>query len=119
LTWSHRTLEQHIAEVTKRTPLNLLFKPTAKRHQKAIDPETGRTLGYARWNLPPSHVTNADGTAVWPEAVVPAVEPEEAAEIERIADTAIWDPNDALDEPEEQLRKIKNDILARKPYMRM
>jgi hypothetical protein len=75
LAWRHRTLEHHISEIAKRMPRNLLNDRMTKRHQKAIDPETGRILGYARWILPLSHATNADGTPAWPEAVVPAVGP--------------------------------------------
>jgi hypothetical protein len=118
LAWPHRTLEQHIAQVAKRTPRTLVNDRATKRHQKAIDPETGRLLGYARWHLPPSHATNADGTPTWLEAVGPAVGPEEEAEIRRIADTAIWDPKYDSDEFIALLRPIKNEIFGRKPYIR-
>jgi len=117
LAWRHKTLEQHLVQVAKRTPRNLLNDRLTKRHQKAIDPKTGRLLGYARWILPPSHATNEDGTLVWPEAVVPAVGPEEEAEFRRIADTAIWDPNTDSDELLVPVYKVKEEILARKPYM--
>lgn len=110
-------LDDQITQVTKRFPRNLLDEREIKRHQKAIDPETGRVVGYARWYLPPTHVTNADGTPVWPDAMVPAVEAEEEAEFLKIADTAIWNPNNETDGT--AVRLTKEGILARKPYMRM
>jgi len=118
LAWKHRTLEFHIEEVTKRFPRNLLNERTIKRHQKAIDPETGRIVGYARWYLPDAYAKNADGTLTWPEAVVPAVTVEEEAEFRRIASTVIWDPNNEADEDPDPVEETKKEILARKPYMR-
>jgi hypothetical protein len=119
LDWAHRTLEEHIDCQIKRIPRTLLFKPTTKRNQKATDPETGRLLGYARWNLPPQYTTNADDTPVWPEAVVPAVSPEEEARLFQIADAALWNPRNEGEDLEVELRQVKKEILARKDYMRM
>ncbi|RDW69861.1 acetyltransferase-2 [Coleophoma cylindrospora] len=119
LAWRHTTLEHHIVEVAKRIPRNLLTDRTTKRHQKVTDPDTGRLLGYARWYLPPSHATSTDGAPVWPEAIVPAVEPKAEAEIRRIAATAIWDPNAESDALLVPIREVKNEILARKPYMHL
>ena len=118
LLWrDNTTLEQLIAIGTKRVPRNLLNDRMTLRHQKAIDPETGRLLGYARWVLPASHATTADGKPVWSEALVPAVGQEEEAEIRRVAAAANWNPNHgtgALDVP---VTKIKDEILGRKPYL--
>ncbi|RFU29309.1 hypothetical protein B7463_g7031, partial [Scytalidium lignicola] len=86
---------------------------------KTLDPETGDIVGYARWILPPTHATTEDSTLAWPEAVVLAAGPDEEAEIRRIADTAIWDPNTDSDELLLPIREIKNEILTRKPYMRL
>ncbi|KAH8802600.1 acetyltransferase [Xylogone sp. PMI_703] len=118
LAWRHRTLEHHVAEVTKRFPRNLINNRETWRHQKAVDPETGEIVGYARWILPSTHATTADGALAWPEAVIPAVGPDEEAEIRRIASTAIWDPNTDSDELLVPIREIEEEILARKPYMR-
>jgi hypothetical protein len=95
----------------------LLFKLQNKRHQKAINPETGHLLGYARWNLPPQYTTNAEGLPVWPEAVFPAVFPEEEARFLQIANDTIWDPRG--EDLEEELRQVKKEILARRDYMCM
>ncbi|KAK6086324.1 acetyltransferase [Seiridium cupressi] len=64
-----------------------------------LDPKTGRILGYAQWHIPP--------------------DPEEEAEIRRVAETAFWDPNTGPDVFIEVTRPVKNEILARKPYMRL
>jgi hypothetical protein len=62
LDWTHRTLKEYIDCQTKRFPDTLLFNATTKRHQKAVNPETGRLLGYARWNPPLQYIAKA---AVW------------------------------------------------------
>jgi hypothetical protein len=118
--WRHRTLEQHIVQVAKETPRDLLDDDrTTKRHQKAIDLQTGHLLGYARWKIPPSHAAHEDGTPAWPEAVVPAVGPDEETEIRRIADAAIKDGSSQSYGSLSPLRKVRAEILARKSYMRM
>ncbi|KAK2038477.1 acetyltransferase [Colletotrichum somersetense] len=119
LAWRHRTLEYHISQVAKRTPRNLLGDPETKRQQKAIDPVTGRIVGFARWYLPASYARNADGTPAWSDAVVPAVTSEEEAQIQRVAKTAHWDPNEESDELIIPIREAKDEILATKPYMRL
>jgi hypothetical protein len=117
--WRHRTAEEHVAQVAKETPRDLLDDDrTTKRHQKAVDPETGALMGYARWKIPPSHAVDADGGLAWPEAVVPAVRPEEEAEIRRVADTAVQDASSESDESGAALRKVRMAVLERKSYMR-
>lgn len=55
LAWRHRTLEYHISQIALRFPRNLLNNREALRHQKAVDTETSRILGYARWCLDAPH----------------------------------------------------------------
>lgn len=118
LAWKHRTLEYHISQITKRMPRNLLNDRETKRHQKAVDAETGRLVGYARWILPESRARLADGTPAWPQAVVPAVSAEEEAEIRRVADTAHMDPNEEFDHLTDHIQEVKKEILSRKEYLR-
>lgn len=118
LAWKHRTLDYHISQIAKRMPRNLLNDREIKRHQKAVDLETGRLVGYARWILPEARATLRDGTPAWPEAVVPAVSPEEEAEIRRVAATAHWDPNEESDHLGEHIQEAKKEILVRKEYIR-
>ena len=88
------------------------------RHQTAVDPETGRILGYARWCLPSSFEINPDGTPIWPEAQVPAVEPEKEAEIRRTAETVVWDPNnDADGELSHRVDALKEDVTPQTPHI--
>jgi hypothetical protein len=53
----------------------------------------------------------------WPEAIVPAVEPEEEARFLQIANDTLWDPRG--EDLEEEMRQVKKEILDRKDYMRM
>lgn len=83
-----------------------------------MDPETGRILGYARWRLPPSHRTSPDdGTPIWPEAQVPAVEAEKEAEIRRIAETVVWDPNDDADVLLDRVNALEKEVTPKKSYI--
>ncbi|KAK1445699.1 acetyltransferase [Colletotrichum melonis] len=119
LAWRHRTLEYHIKQIAKRTPRNLISDPDTKRHQKAVDPVTGRIVGYARWILPSSHAKSIGGAPAWPDAVVPSVSQEEEAEIRRVAGTAHWDPNEESDDLLVPIREAEDEILSRRAYMRV
>ncbi|KAK1673598.1 acetyltransferase [Colletotrichum godetiae] len=119
LAWRHRTLDYHITEVAKRTPRNLISDRDTKRHQKAVDPVTGRIVGYARWILPASHAKIIGGAPAWPDAVVPSVSEEKEAEIRRVAATVHWDPNQESNELLIPIREAENEILTKKDYMRL
>jgi hypothetical protein len=112
------TLEEHIANMAKRYPRRLISEPETSRHQKVIDTETGRILGYARWLLPEANAVLADGTPAWPEAMVPAVSPEEEEEIKRVAEAITLNPNNNTDHLDKAVGAIKDRILAKKPYFR-
>ncbi|KAI4598847.1 hypothetical protein KJ359_002740 [Pestalotiopsis sp. 9143b] len=117
LSWRHTTLEKHIAETAKRYPRNLLRNRDTARHQKAVDAETGRLVGYARWLVPASHALTAEGEPVWPEAVVPAVSPDEEAEFARIAEAADWKPDTTSDPLDDEVGRIKRELMEAKSYM--
>jgi hypothetical protein len=118
LAWKHRTLEYHISQVALRTPRNLLSDRETRRHQKAVDADTGRIVGYARWILPESRARLEDGSLAWPEAVVPGVGEEEEAEIRRVAGTVHWDPNEESDHLADEVQRARKEILGRGEYMR-
>lgn len=103
--------------MTKRYPRRLISDPETSRHQKLIDLETGRLLGYVRWVLPESHAVLANGEPAWPEAMAPVVSLEEEAEIKRVAEATTWNPNNDTDPLDEAVRVIKDKIMARKPYL--
>ncbi len=123
LEWRHRTLDYHISQVALRYPRTLLRNRATARHQKAVDPASGEILGYVRWSLPESHSTittedgNEEGTPAWPEAVIPPVSKQQEDEISRVAATAVWDPDLTSDPLLDGMRKIQEEILARKTYM--
>ncbi|KAK1708219.1 acetyltransferase [Colletotrichum acutatum] len=119
LAWRHRTLEYHITQIAQRTPRNLISDPDTKRHEKAVDPATGRIVGYARWILPASHAKSICGAPAWPDAVVPSVSEEKEAEIRRVAAMAHWDPNQESDELLIPIHEAENEVLSKKEYMRL
>lgn len=117
LAWKHRTLEYHITQIRKRMPRVLTIDRNGRRHQKAVDPVTGKLVGYARWVLPESHATLPDGSRVWPDAMGPAVSEEEEAEFRRLAESAHWDPNEESDALSQPALDKKKEILTRKEYL--
>ncbi|KAJ5199672.1 Acyl-CoA N-acyltransferase [Penicillium cf. griseofulvum] len=65
--WENPSAESIIPGAIKRVPWTLMSSTETKRHQKAIDVETGQVVGYARWSLPPIMAKKGD---VWLEAQV-------------------------------------------------
>lgn len=105
-----------IKQCTDRSPRNLLKDRADHRHLKAVDPETGRFVGYIRFVLPPRLVGTGTGGPVWPEAQTPDVAAEEREEIERVASAADWThAEDDLDPP---LTRKKAELMAKKEYIR-
>lgn len=119
LNWKgHRTLDQVIDISSKRQARNLLRDRVILRHQAAVDCDTGRIVGYARWKLPPGHVT-VEGTDVpqWVEAQVPDVGEAERDAFSKLAESADWCPSDHMDALDEPVAKIKRGLLAKKDYI--
>ncbi|PMD29636.1 acetyltransferase [Hyaloscypha variabilis F] len=113
LTWPHRTLSYRISQVNARMPRTLLADPLHARSQKALNPESGELLGYARW------YEEGDGEIVWAEAVVPRVSKEEEERILREAESVEWDPKPGNAVMFEGVRGVKNEILGRRAFMRL
>lgn len=126
-----RTLEYTIEQCAMRMP-NLLLRNRARlRHQKAVDPATGRLLGYARWLLPESLAAGGDRTSerdegngggdeqvCWAEAQVPDVQSEAEREaIRGRAGAANWVIRDGLGDLDALAVQRKNEILAEKEYL--
>ncbi|KAJ4424704.1 hypothetical protein N0V82_000632 [Gnomoniopsis sp. IMI 355080] len=115
--WTHTDLPSVIRQCTIRTPNNLLKDRDLLRHFKAVDPETGNSMGYIRFKLPVRYHKDGQGNPTWPEGQTADVNPTENNEIKARAEAAWWlteNPNDHLDD---QLRVIKNRILATKDYL--
>lgn len=118
IVWKHSTLPRVIEACSARSPRNLLKDRALLRHFKAVDPETGKFLGYARWKLPPGYHKDEDGNPTWPEGQTPDVTPEERAKIEEVADAADWNPDDEGDDLDAPITRRKIEYLARKEYLR-
>ncbi|KAJ3002560.1 hypothetical protein HKX48_002266, partial [Thoreauomyces humboldtii] len=90
------TLSYLIEQVTLKLPDDLLYRRDILRHFKAVDPATGRLVGYMRVGLPKEHVTLPDGTTpVWSDVQTPDVEDaEERERIGGVAERAWYKPND-------------------------
>lgn len=77
LYWHNTPINQIIDVAEKRTPQNLLSGRHNKRHQKAVDRETGEMVGYARWLLP-----DPGSDTEWIEARTIDLTPEERKDAE-------------------------------------
>ncbi|POS73480.1 acetyltransferase [Diaporthe helianthi] len=117
IVWKNSTLSRVIQGCTDRSPRNLLKERELLRQFKAVDPETGEFLGYARWRLPPGSQDKEDGRPMWREGQVPDVTPEERAKIEEVADAADWHPDDEADELDAPITRRKIEYLAKKEYL--
>ncbi|KXH32021.1 hypothetical protein CNYM01_02436 [Colletotrichum nymphaeae SA-01] len=63
--WKSMPLDEIIEGATARMPHSLAGGREKKRHQKAVDDDSGEVVGYARWILP-----DDDDRISWPEAAV-------------------------------------------------
>ncbi|GAB1211219.1 hypothetical protein ATERTT37_000332 [Aspergillus terreus] len=111
------TLDFLIEQSTKRQARNLLRSREDTRHEKAVDPITGTVVGYARWILPPGHVTAADGKPTWAEAQVPDVGEAERKHYEELAASAWWNPKEGMGEIDAKNEVVMERILAERPYI--
>ncbi|KAF5484480.1 hypothetical protein CGCS363_v014803 [Colletotrichum siamense] len=90
LGWTIQNIELDflVGEVIKRMPNNLLKNRETLRHFKAVDPETGTLMGYARWELPAKYADAPE----WADAQIPDVSEEERKAIKERSDGAWWKP---------------------------
>lgn len=99
LQWTSDITQEFITEqLVKLQPLRLLRDRDALRHQKAVDPDTGELVGYARWRLPEERTTATGGELEWAEAQIPDVSAEKRKTLEDGEAGAWWDPRTDVDE---------------------
>lgn len=115
--WNDTDLPSVIQQCTIRTPNNLIKDRDLLRHFKAVDPETGDFMGYIRWKLPVRYHKDKHGNPTWPEGQTPNVSAEDVKEIKANAEAAWWFTENENDRLDDQLRAIKNRILATKDYL--
>lgn len=106
-----------VEQCTKRMPRNLLKDRATLRHQKAVDPATGKVMGYARWILPPDRSKDVDGNPVWAGAQVPDVSEDEKVRFEWSFREAWWEPRDDMDSLDDKNHRVMNRIRSEKPYI--
>lgn len=118
LLWPKDMTEEFIIEqCTKRVPRNLLRERVTLRHQKAIDPETGALMGYARWVLPESRTVKTSGEPEWAEAQVLDVGADEKEKIESSFQSAWWEPRGDMDALDDKNHVVMDRIRSEKPYI--
>ena len=112
LIWTrlNKTESYVISQAARRMPQNLLSDPSRRRHLKAVDVESGRLVGYARWLLPEGM------DAAWPEAMTLRSNDEEVRQKEeevaqREFNSADWEYDHALDELDVLVTAAKTRIL--------
>lgn len=112
--WMDFGLEKLVKATEDRYPRNQLIKDRhVLRHFKAIDPQTGKLVGYIRWMLPESRCTNEDGTPVWPEGQVPEVSPKERDAFIKKAEAAEYKPKDFGDDDHfDEVFTCRKDVLV-------
>ncbi len=77
------------AQMAKRLPARvLLLSRETRRHEKAVDNDTGDVIGYARWILPERF------KGEWLDAIVEDVGEEKRKELDMQADEAWWKPGE-------------------------
>ncbi|KAE8398253.1 hypothetical protein BDV37DRAFT_276256 [Aspergillus pseudonomiae] len=113
------TLEFLIEQCTKRYPNILLRTRQEVRHQKAVDPLTGDLVGYARWILPPTHLTTKDGSSQWVDAQVPDVSDDEKRKFQQLAELAWWNGRSDMRSIDDINDAVMDRILAQRPYIKL
>ncbi|KAF3763309.1 acyl-CoA N-acyltransferase [Cryphonectria parasitica EP155] len=118
--WVNFGLENLIKATVDRYPRNQLLKNRdTLRHFKAVDPETGKLIGYIRWQLPANRCKNEDGHPVWPEGQVPDVSPEDREAFNKKAAAAEWKPQDFGDDDhfDDVFARRRDVLVAEREYI--
>ena len=115
LIWRGKTLDYVVTQASRRMPQNLLTDTSQRRHQKAVDVNSGDVVGYMRWILPDTSTETPDD--MWPAAKVPSVNVNRAREAKREFDAADWSWDHALDKLDEPLTKMKTQLMKQKKYL--
>lgn len=116
--WPEKSLSHVISQAKYRIPRNLLIDTVHRRHQKAVNVETGKVVGYARWMLPKGFwTTEEEIKSVWSEARVPDVDAETERRIEEQHNAADWKPDKSSMELDEKVSERKDELMAGKNYL--
>ncbi|OQO01938.1 hypothetical protein B0A48_12411 [Cryoendolithus antarcticus] len=87
LIWGSKTETYVASQAALRWPYNLLQNQAQHRFFKAVDSDSGKLLGFVRWDLP-----DVLGAAdLWIEGKMPSVEPEVEADLKKAKESADWE----------------------------
>ena len=101
-------------------PHNLLTDRAHRRHQKAVDVNSGAVVGYARWILPD---TCAENTPIglldilWSTAQIPTVSQERVLEAKREFDAADWSFDHTMEELDPLVIEMRERLMKQKMYL--
>ncbi|OQO11718.1 hypothetical protein B0A48_03445 [Cryoendolithus antarcticus] len=87
LIWGTKTETYVASQAALRWPYNLLQNQAHHRFFKGVDSESGKLLGFVRWDLP--DVPGA--SELWIEGRVPSVELEVEAVLKKAKESADWE----------------------------
>ncbi|KAI0393154.1 acyl-CoA N-acyltransferase [Xylariaceae sp. FL0594] len=123
------TLAFLIEQGAKRQARNLLRDREHARHLKAVDPDTGRIVGYARWILPSSQSGAAAAAADrregggetprWAEGQVPGVSADDLQRFGELAASAEWNARTGVDTMDDKNTVVMERILTERPYIKL
>ena len=111
--WLDRPLSSVVDAAKARMPTNLLTDRPLRRHQKVVDPQTGKILGYARWILSPSLSES------WLEAQIPDVSDAERKEYDVAYAAADWKRRTDIPDFDTPILKEQAKYNPRGPYFSM
>jgi len=104
-------------QMRKRMATSVLLKDRdERRHEMAVDEDTGAVVGYARWLVPPPLQSE------WTDGQVPDVEDNAKKALEELADSAVWNvgagTNINTDVLDAKIAATKRRILAEREFIR-
>ncbi|KAK1758314.1 acyl-CoA N-acyltransferase [Echria macrotheca] len=103
-----------VTQARKRLASAVLLRARdTTRHEKVVDEQEDRVVGYARWALPDAYKNE------WLDRQVPAVSPEVAAELKERADSAWWKPRNDMGELDRKVDEERDRVLAIIPPVHM
>ena len=113
LQWTSDVTQEFLMEqLIKRQPMRILRDRDALRHQKAVDPESGKLVGHARWRLPDGRTTTSSGEPEWPEAQIADVRADRRKALDAVAAGAWWEPRTDVDELDVDNDDVRRRVVA-------
>lgn len=113
--------EEMIEKFRRRMNYRLMQDRDVVRHQKAVDPDTGALLGYARWILPRSRVSEGGGgdgyEPEWKEAQIPEISPEELERFKEASNAVEWNARKDMHDLDSKNEAAMKRIMSQRDYL--